>query len=60
MTIPYNYAKSIAYKAGAVRIDTIASYLVHCADDDDVRNSLKELRSNAPLLFLKEYRKGPK
>ena len=58
--ITYNRAKEIAYKAGAVHVDRVASFLIHCADDDDCRNSLRQLRSNDPELFLEDYRQGPK
>ncbi len=58
--ITCNRAKEIAYKAGAVQVDKVTSFLVHCDGDDDCRNSLRQLRSNDPELFLPDYRKGPK
>jgi hypothetical protein len=57
--ITYNRAKEIAFKAGAVHLDKVASFLVHCEEDNDCRNSLRQLRANDPVLFLEGFRQGP-
>jgi hypothetical protein len=47
-------AKRLAYDEYARLPDKVASYLVHCKSERDMYRSLRQLRRNAPDLFVKE------
>jgi hypothetical protein len=45
-------AKRVAYDEYARLPDKVASYLVHCTGQRDMYRTLRELRRNAPDLFI--------
>ncbi len=45
-------AKRIAYDEYARCPDKVASFLVHCTGERDMFSSLRQLRRNAPELFI--------
>ena len=54
LTFPLSFiaAKRVAYDEYARLPDKVASYLVHCRSERDMYRTLRELRRNAPDLFI--------